>query len=57
MILISAEEAANTIEKGLDSGRYEIIFPWKMKMAIKVLHALPAALRFMITRKLVRAGE
>ena len=55
--LISAEEAADTIDKGLDSGRYEIIFPWKMKMAIKVLHALPAALRFMITRKLVRAGE
>ncbi|QZZ37299.1 SDR family NAD(P)-dependent oxidoreductase [Nitratireductor kimnyeongensis] len=55
--LISAEEAAAAIEEGLDSGRYEIIFPWKMKIAIKLLHALPSAVRFAITRKLVRDGN
>ncbi|SEB35471.1 Short-chain dehydrogenase [Nitratireductor aquibiodomus] len=55
--LISADEAAASIEKGLEDGRYEIIFPWKMKLAIKFLHALPAMLRFTITRRLVRAPD
>lgn len=55
--MISAEEAAEHIERGLSDHRYEIIFPWKMKLAVKLLHALPAGLRFAITRKLVRAQE
>lgn len=52
--LVSAEEAADTIAKGLAKGKFEIIFPWKMALAIRFLHALPHALRFALTRKMLR---
>ena len=51
--LISSEEAADTIAKGLEKGKFEIIFPWKMALAIRFLHALPHRLRFAITRKML----
>ena len=52
--LISVDEAADAIIKGLKSNRFEIIFPWKMALSIKTLRALPRSLRFMITRRMVR---
>jgi len=52
--LIGVDEAAESIVKGLKSGRFEIIFPWKMAVAIKLLNALPRPLLFMITRKMLR---
>ncbi len=52
--LISAKQASQIIIKGLKKGRYEIIFPWKMALAIKLLHAMPAWLRFMLTRRMVQ---
>lgn len=52
--LISAEEAADTIADGLAAGKYEIVFPWKMAVAMKLLHALPARLRFALTRRMLR---
>jgi len=52
--LVSSEEAADTIAKGLAKGKFEIIFPWKMALAIRFLHALPHALRFALTRKMLR---
>lgn len=52
--LVSSEEAADTIAKGLKKGKFEIIFPWKMALAIRFLHALPHALRFALTRKMLR---
>jgi short-subunit dehydrogenase len=52
--LISSEEAADAIVRGLKTSRFEIIFPWKMALAIKLLHALPQSLRFALTRKLLR---
>ncbi len=52
--LVSSEEAADTIAKGLAKGKFEIIFPWKMAIAIRLLHALPHSLRFAITRKMLR---
>lgn len=52
--LISVEEAAEAIVEGLKGRRYEIIFPWKMALAIKILHALPQSLRFAITRRMLR---
>lgn len=52
--LISVGEAAQSIVDGLKTKRFEIIFPWKMALAIKFLHALPHRLRFAITRKMVR---
>lgn len=52
--LVSSEEAADTIAKGLTKGKFEIIFPWKMAVAIRLLHALPHSLRFALTRKMLR---
>jgi len=52
--LITVEEAADAIIKGLKSGRFEVIFPWKMAILIKFLRALPRPLLFMITRKMLR---
>jgi short-subunit dehydrogenase len=53
--LVSAEEAADTIARGLDKGKFEIVFPWKMAIAIRLLHALPHRLRFALTRKMLRS--
>lgn len=55
--LVTAEEAAQSIANGLTAGRYEIVFPWKMALAMKLLHALPARLRFMLTRRMLRSAD
>ncbi|MBP2548423.1 short-subunit dehydrogenase [Neorhizobium galegae] len=52
--LISSEKAADAIVDGLKTGRYEIIFPWKMAVSIKLLAALPKSLLFRLTRKMLR---
>ncbi|WP_159945858.1 SDR family NAD(P)-dependent oxidoreductase [Rhizobium sp. 18065] len=52
--LVSAEEAADSIADGLSKNRFEIIFPWKMALAIRLLHALPHRLRFAITSRMLR---
>ncbi|WP_137134926.1 SDR family NAD(P)-dependent oxidoreductase [Rhizobium sp. FKY42] len=52
--LISVDEAAESIVDGLKTNKFEIIFPWKMALAIKFLHALPHRLRFALTRKMLR---
>ncbi|THV17511.1 SDR family NAD(P)-dependent oxidoreductase [Rhizobium rhizophilum] len=55
--LVSSEEAADTIAKGLAKGTFEIIFPWKMALAIRFLHALPHSLRFALTRRMLRPKQ
>ncbi|GEO85303.1 MULTISPECIES: SDR family NAD(P)-dependent oxidoreductase [Alphaproteobacteria] len=52
--LISAEVAADIIAQGLARGRFEIVFPWQMALAMKLLHTLPAGLRFRLTRRMLR---
>jgi short-subunit dehydrogenase len=52
--LISAEEAADHIARGLSADRFEIIFPWKMAVTIKLLNVLPRFASFAITRRMVR---
>lgn len=52
--MITIDEAARSIVEGLKSSRYEIIFPWKMALAIRLLHGMPQALRFAVTRRLLR---
>lgn len=54
--LISAEAAADRVVEGLKSDRFEIIFPWKMALSIKLLASLPYALLFRITRKMLRSS-
>ena len=52
--LISADAAVDHIMAGLKSRRFEIAFPWKMVLSMKALAALPARLRFALTRRMVR---
>ena len=53
--MIDTEEATNAILRGLSTNRFEIIFPWKMALAIRLLRALPRSLLFRITDRMVRA--
>ncbi|MDI7862626.1 SDR family NAD(P)-dependent oxidoreductase [Rhizobiaceae bacterium n13] len=55
--MISAEAAADHIARGLRAGKFEIAFPWKMALAMKMLSALPARIRFAITRRMLREEE
>jgi short-subunit dehydrogenase len=52
--LISAEAAARCIAGGLETGRFEIAFPWRFAWIMKCLRLLPARLLFLITRRMVK---
>lgn len=52
--LIDVEDAADRIVRGLGSERFEIAFPLRMSLAIRLLAALPHPLRLAITRRMVR---
>lgn len=52
--LIDVEEATRAIVAGLESGRFEIVFPWQMTLLMKLLGILPYGLFFAVTRRLVR---
>lgn len=52
--LISADAAVNHIMAGLKSRHFEIAFPWKMVLSMKLLAALPARLRLTVARRMVR---
>lgn len=52
--LITTDVAVDAIMKGLVRSRFEIVFPWPMAMAMKLLALLPHRLRLAITRRMVR---
>jgi short-subunit dehydrogenase len=52
--LISQDEAAHAIVAGLASSRFEIVFPWQMKILMKLLQALPYGVSLAITRRMLR---
>lgn len=52
--LIKEDEAAEAIIRGLDSKRFEIVFPWKMKLAMKLLAAMPYSISLAVTRRMLR---
>lgn len=52
--LIETEAAVDAIVKGLERSRFEIVFPWQMAMAMKLLAVLPHRLRLAVTRRMVR---
>lgn len=52
--LVSAEWAARTIRRGLAQGRFEIRFPWRMSVAMRLLALLPRPLLFALTRRMLR---
>jgi short-subunit dehydrogenase len=50
--LISADQAAAYIAKGLRKNRFEIVFPWQMAAIFKILGLLPQRLYFALVRHL-----
>lgn len=52
--LMTPEQAARAIVKGLDTGRFEIHFPRRFTTVLKLLRLLPYSLLLRITRRLVR---
>lgn len=52
--LVDVDEATRAIVAGLESGRFEIVFPWQMTLLMKLLGILPYGLFFALTRRLVR---
>lgn len=51
--LISTDEAVERIVKGLKSGKFEIAFPTRMSVAIRLLAALPNWARLAVTRRML----
>jgi NAD(P)-dependent dehydrogenase (short-subunit alcohol dehydrogenase family) len=51
--LIGADDAAERIVKGLDTNKFEIVFPRRMAFSMKLLRLLPYWLFFAITRGMV----
>jgi short-subunit dehydrogenase len=51
--IIPADEAAGIILRGLDDGRFEIVFPWRMAVAMKLLRILPYRAAFWLTERML----
>ena len=51
--LVTPEVAAAAIVKGLDGRRFEVHFPRRLTLALKLLRALPYGLSLPLTRRLV----
>jgi len=47
------DKAIDIIVKGLDSGRFEIAFPWQVAWGLRFLRALPEPLRFAVMRQML----
>ncbi len=51
--LMEVDDAAEALYRGLESTRFEIVFPRRLAYLLKVLRCLPAPLAFAVTRRLV----
>lgn len=51
--MITAEDAAQRIVRGLEKGRFEIAFPWQMVMLMKLGRVLPYPLFFWYARTIL----
>lgn len=52
--LITVDRAVDYIVRGLESGSFEIIFPRRFALLMKLLRVLPNRLLFAVTRRMVR---
>lgn len=52
--IVTSEEAADHIAKGMEAGKFEIAFSWKMVLLLKTLRLLPYSLYFKLTEKMLR---
>ncbi len=55
--LMEVEDAARAFEKGLESDRFEIVFPAAMHWSMRLLRFLPYGLFFRITRRMIPKRE
>lgn len=53
--MIGADDAARRIIRGLERRKFEIVFPWRMMLAMKLMRILPYPVFFMITRRIAAA--
>jgi NAD(P)-dependent dehydrogenase (short-subunit alcohol dehydrogenase family) len=51
--MVSTDEAVERIVKGLDAGKFEIAFPLRMSLAIRLLASVPNGLRLALTRRML----
>ncbi|HRK17746.1 MAG TPA: SDR family NAD(P)-dependent oxidoreductase [Hyphomicrobiaceae bacterium] len=51
--IVSSETASRIILGGLARRKYEVVFPWQMLVAMKVLRALPNALFFRLAKRML----
>jgi short-subunit dehydrogenase len=51
--LIEVDEAVDAIMRGLERGKFEIAFPTRFVMIMRLLRALPYALYFKLTGKIL----
>ncbi len=51
--LMDVDDAAAALQRGLQSDRFEIVFPRRFAYLMKILRCLPAPLAFALTRRLV----
>lgn len=51
--LVTPEAAADTIYKGLMAEKFEIVFPWRFAVVMKLLRILPNRLLFALTSRMV----
>jgi short-subunit dehydrogenase len=51
--LVTSEAAADTIYKGLMAEKFEIVFPWRFAVVMKLLRLLPNRLLFALTSRMV----
>src|SRR5262249_1500933 len=51
--MVSAEEAARRILRGLERGKFEIAFPWQLVLLMKVARLMPNGLFFWYARTLL----
>ncbi|GAA0575736.1 SDR family NAD(P)-dependent oxidoreductase [Caenispirillum bisanense] len=52
--LMEPDEAARRMADGIEAGRFEIVFPTRMALLMKLVSLLPSSLFFALTRRMVR---
>ena len=50
---ITAPDAAQRILRGLERGKFEIVFPWQLAALLKLLRVLPYPMYFSLARRLI----
>ncbi|WP_028101357.1 SDR family NAD(P)-dependent oxidoreductase [Pseudoduganella violaceinigra] len=53
--MLSPDEAASAIMRGVAAGRFEIHFPWRFTLLVKLVRMLPYRLRFALIGQLVKS--